>query len=91
MPQRRREVEDRGISTKSRKYTDEGKIITIGNRDFLTEKTAIEIYTPGENKWTVAKVFNKRQNFAATIMNNKLVIGGGQKSNGDVLDSVRLI
>lgn len=90
VPQRRREIENHGVSTKSRKYTDEGKIIAIGNRDFLTDKTAIEIYYPADKKWLVMKTFNKRTNFAATIMNNKLVIAGGQKSNGEVLNSVSL-
>lgn len=90
VPQRRREIENHGVSTKSRKYTDEGKIIAIGNRNFLTEKTAIEIYYPGDKKWTVIRTFDKRLNFAATIMNNKLVIAGGQRPNGDVLNSVSL-
>ncbi len=88
VPQRQREIENHGISTKSRKYTDEAKIIAIGNRNFLTEKTAIEIYNPADRKWTVIRTFNKRSNFAATIMNNKLVIAGGQKPNGEVLNSV---
>lgn len=90
VPQRRRDIENHGISTKSRKYTDIGKIIAIGNRDFLTEKTAIEIYSPADKKWTVVRTFNKRLNFAATIMNNKLVIAGGQKPNGEILNSVSL-
>lgn len=90
VPQRRREIENHGVSTKSRKYTDESKIIAIGNRNFLTEKTAIEIYHPGDKKWTVIRTFDKRSNFAATIMNNKLVIAGGQRVNGEVLNSVRI-
>ncbi|KAJ6632845.1 Kelch-like protein diablo [Pseudolycoriella hygida] len=88
VPQRRREIENYGVSTKSRKYTDEGKIIAIGNRNFLTEKTAIEIFHPGDKKWMVVRTFNKRLNFAATIMNNKLVIAGGQGTNGEILNSV---
>lgn len=91
VPQRRREIEVHGISTKSRKYTDEAKIIAIGNRNFLTEKTAIEIYNPADKKWTVVRTFNKRLNFAATIMNNKLVILGGQRPNGEVLNSVSFL
>lgn len=90
VPQRRREIENHGVSTKSRKYTDESKIIAIGNRNFLTEKTAIEIYSPADKKWTVVRTFDKRFLFAATIMNNKLVIAGGQRANGETLNSVRL-